>query len=103
MDWMNDADWNAEARFEGAPHGVTLEAHLRGYADSVRIEEVPGPQGNELLVLFRAEAGHTGAALRVRDILAATLKYHPALWQEVQAAQAENSESSADNDDGEGR
>ena len=86
MDWMNDSDWNAEVRFNGPNRVARLDAHLRGHADSVAIEPVPGPDGEELLVLFRAESGHTGAAVRVRDILALALEHYPALWQEVQLA-----------------
>lgn len=79
MDWMNDSDWNATARFEG-PQGVEqFDAHLRGYADSVRVEAVPGPQGTEMLVLFRAEAGYTGAAVRLRDLVRLARKHCPDL------------------------
>ncbi len=97
MDWINDSDWNAQARVEGSD-GLMLDAHLRGYADSVSLEQVPGPSGNELLVLFRAEAGYTGAALRVRDILAATLEHYPELWNEVRD-QASKAAESCDVDD----
>ncbi len=96
MDWMNDSDWNAQARFETVDGPVQLEAHLRGYADSVRVETVPGPQGSELLVLFRAEAGHTGAAVRLRDLLVLTQRHHPELWNEVQASGQGSAEPSED-------
>ena len=50
MNWMNSSDWNANASFESSNGSVALDAHLRGYADGVSIESVPGPEGTELLV-----------------------------------------------------
>lgn len=86
MHFINSSDWNSQAAFEDPKGlGVALDAHLRGYADGVSIQSVAGPEGNELLVLFEAEAGHTGAALRVKDLLLAAMRHQPELWQEVLA------------------
>lgn len=97
MNWMNSSDWNANASFE-SPHGsVALDANLHGYADSVSIEFVPGPEGADFLVLFRAEAGHTGAAVRVKDIILATMRNQPELWQEVLDIQTAENEKKLEN------
>ena len=88
MNCMKSSDWNANASFEGSNGSVALDANLHGYADSVSVEFVPGPQGAELLVLFCAEAGHTGAALRVKDIILAAMRHQPELWQEILSIQA---------------
>lgn len=84
MDWMNDSDWNTQARFSCEAGEVHLAAHVRGNAGKVTVEPVPGPAGTEMLVLVRGEAGHTGAALRLRDLLRATATLCPELWKEVQ-------------------
>jgi hypothetical protein len=96
MDFLNDSDLNTEARVETPTGSVLIPAHLRGYADSVRVETVPSAQGNELLVMFRAEAGYTGAALRVTDLLAVLAEHYP----EMLATALSPSPPVADEDEG---
>ena len=99
MDWLNDSDWNNNAAFESADGSrVSIEAHRRGYADDVSVESVPGPKGNELVVLFRAEAGYTGAAVRLKDLLVATMRHQPELWQEVLDLQAAENVAAVEED-----
>ena len=83
MDWIDDSDWNASARFVGRQGDVLVDAHVRGSIDEVTIEPVPGPHREELLVLFRSRDGADAAAFRVRDLLALTLQHYPELLEEV--------------------
>jgi hypothetical protein len=40
MNWINDSDWNSQARVIGASDVEPIDAHLRGSAESVSIEPV---------------------------------------------------------------
>ncbi len=80
MDWINDSDWNATARFQGEQATSMLDAHCQGA--SLAVEPVPGTSGTELLVLFRAEAGAV-AATRLKDLLLMAGRHCPELWQDV--------------------
>jgi hypothetical protein len=85
MHFLNDSDLNASGNFETLAGHVRFPVHLRGHADSVDVTMVPSAEANELVVEFRAEAGHTGAAVRVRDLLDLVLKHHPGLVAEALA------------------
>lgn len=81
---MNSSDWNNTANVEGRSEGI--DCHMRGYVDGVSIESVPGSQGTcERLVTFRAEAGYTGAAVRVADIIEAMLDVDRAMVEALLA------------------
>ena len=89
MHWMNSSDWNTEAAFATSTGSrVALDVNVYGYADSVSVESIPGPEGAELLVLFRAEAGHSSAAVRVKDHILATMRHQPEYWKEIMDIQA---------------
>lgn len=89
MHHLNDSDLNAEGTFPTRSGRVDgFPVHLRGYADSVEVLEMStsGSAGlhNELVVEFMAEAGQTGACVRLRDLLKLALQHYPDLVAEVQ-------------------
>ena len=80
MDYLNLSDLNGDAHFEAVRGHARFPVHVASDG-VVSVEQVPGDEGTQLVVVFSSDAGDVRAAVRMADLLHLVRAHYPKLLE----------------------